>query len=124
MRWSEAFAIALFGMRFSGLKTAVLLAASFAIVFVAFGGWLDGYSLPSVVFLALTGLMLGAVAAPLLEPKAFRHPTLWQVCCASAACVLVAGLLEADADGYLLAIALGIVLGYLAPVWIKYVTGP
>lgn len=111
-------------MRFSGFKAIAVPAVVCAAVFVLLGGWLDGYALPSVIFLALTGLLLGAMAAPLIEPKAFRYPTLWQVCCATAAGVLFATLLGADADGYLLAIGLGGVLGYLAPVWIKHVTGP
>ncbi|MEN5398953.1 hypothetical protein [Achromobacter xylosoxidans] len=108
----------------AGIRLALAACLIFAALFVVIGGWTTGYSLESVIWLALTGAIFGAIGAPVIEPKAFRYPALWQVGCAVAGCLLVAALLGASIDGYLLAVALGVLLGYLAPYWITRVTGP
>lgn len=108
----------------AGIRLALAACLIFAALFAVVGGWTTGYSLESVTWLALTGAIFGAIGAPAIEPKAFRYPALWQVGCAVAGCLLVAALLGAGIDGYLLAVALGVLLGYLAPYWITRVTGP
>ena len=111
-------------MTISGVKIVATVSITFAAIFVIFGGFFDGYSFSSIIFLSLAGLIFGAIAAPLIEPKAFRYPTLWQISFATTGCLLLAGLLGAGVDGYLLAIALGIIIGFLAPYWVNYITGP
>lgn len=111
-------------MTSSGIKLVVIWSCIFSVIFVIFGGFLEGYSLPSVIFLAFTGIIFGAIAAPLIEPKAFRYPTLWQITISTITCVFIAALLGAGIDGYLLAILTGVILGYFAQCWITYFTGP
>ncbi len=111
-------------MNISGLKLAFVVAAAFALVFVVFGGLRDGYSLRSITLLASAGAVIGAVGAPDFEPKAFRYPTLWQMFFSVLGCALLALYLKASAEGYALAIVAGIILGYLAPYWVKHVQGP
>jgi len=108
----------------SGLKLAAIVSLAFAAVFAGFGGLRFGYTLQSIALLALAGGMLGAVAAPELEPKAFRHPILWQVAFSTIGFLLCAAILSAGAEGFALAGALGCVAGYLAPYWLKHVQVP
>ena len=108
----------------SGIRVAVVVSAVTAVLFVGLGGWVTRFSLDSVVPLALIGACFGAVAAPEIEPSAFRYPAWWQVGCSVAACVLAALVLGAGVDGYLFAMAAGIAIGVLAPYWIRHVTGP
>ena len=93
-------------------------------MFVAFGGIAHGYSPKSIAWLAASGAMVGAIAAPELEPKVFRYPALWQVSFAVVGCVLAAAAWDAPVEGYLLAVVGGAVLGYIAPVWIKRLQVP
>lgn len=111
-------------MSIPGIKLVAICSCVFAVIFVVIGGFLDGYSLPSVISLAFIGMTFGAIAAPIIEPKAFRYPTLWQIAISTTVSVLVAALLGTGVDGYFFAIAIGIVIGYFAPCWVKYVTGP
>lgn len=107
-----------------GWKVALLISACAAVLFVLFGGLAWGYSLRSIAFLAASGAVFGAIGAPHLEPEAFLYPTLWQVFVAVIGCVLIAAYLEAGWEGYVLALAVGLIVGYLAPYWIKHVQVP
>lgn len=95
-----------------------------AVIFVVFGGLSHGYSIESISFLALMGILLGAIAAPEIEPKAFRYPALWQACFGafggSVFSIFVWQSLEAAAVGALA----GCLLGYLAPYWAKHINVP
>lgn len=74
-----------------------------------------------MAFAALGGLVLGAIAAPLLEPKLFRAPVLWQAGAGMIGAGLVA-LAMGAAPGVIFAAAMtGGVLGALARYWIWYV---
>ncbi|MDZ4283469.1 MAG: hypothetical protein U1C04_22245 [Hydrogenophaga sp.] len=110
--------------RTSGSKIAMLTSAALATAFVVFGGLAHGFTLNSVVWLALSGAVFGAIAAPEIEPKAFRYPVLWQVCFSSLGGVFVAAHLDAPPMGYVLAATVGVVAGYLAPYWIKHLQVP
>jgi hypothetical protein len=103
------------------IAISAFVGAILAIVLVIFRGWESGYSPKSVGFLAIAGILLGAIAAPEIEPRAFRYPALWQVLFAVIGCALVAFVWDAPAEGYLLAIVGGGVLGYAAPMWIKHI---
>lgn len=107
-----------------GLVAAVLLSAFFAFVFAIFGGFHAGFSVPNLAFFGAAGAILGMIGAPELEPKAFRYPTLWQLMFAVLGCVLFAVNLNATFEGYVLAILGGVIIGYLAPYWIKHIQAP
>jgi len=108
----------------SGLTLAIVVAVVLALVFVIFGGLAHGYSLRNIAFLASVGAVFGAIGAPYIEPKAFRYPTLWQMFFSVLGCALLAMYLQAGAEGYALAIVAGVILGYLAPFWVKHFQGP
>lgn len=108
----------------SGLKLAISVAIALAIVFVVFGGFAHGFTMRNVAWLAISGAIFGAIGAPWVEPKAFRYPTLWQIFFSVFGCLLLAGFLQSSAEGYVLAVVVGIILGYLAPYWVKHVQVP
>jgi hypothetical protein len=111
-------------MNTRGLKAAVFLSVFFALIFVIFGGFSSGYSATNVLFLGGAGAIFGMIGAPELEPDAFRYPRLWQVLFAVLGCILLALTLNAQPAGYVLAVEVGAVLGYLAPYWIKHIQAP
>jgi len=108
----------------AGWKVAVFASTAFAVMFVIFGVFSSGYSLRNVALLAIAGALLGAIAAPDLEPKSFRHPTLWQMFFAILGSILVAASQRAGPVGYLIAIVVGAVLGFYARYWTKHITTP
>ena len=108
----------------SGIKAIAFLCAFLAVIFVVFGGLQYGYSGRNIVFFGVVGVILGAIGAPELEPKAFRYPALWQIFFAIIGCTLLAFAIHAPPEGYGLAVTAGLLLGYLAPYWIKHIQGP
>jgi hypothetical protein len=108
----------------AGWKVALSASAGFAILFVAFGGFSSGYSLRSVMLLAVAGALLGLIAAPDLEPAAFRYPTLWQMFFGIIGSLLVAFHIGAEPKGYFIAVVVGAALGYVARYWTKYIDVP
>ena len=111
-------------VRPGGLKQELAVASCLALLFIALGGLKLGYSISSVGLLGAVGFSIGAVAAPELDPKLFRYPALWQVGFSVAGCVAVALLMAARDEGLALAVAVGVVLGIAAPVWVKHVQLP
>ena len=107
-----------------GIKALAFLCVFLAVIFVVFGGLQYGYSGRNIVFFGVTGVILGAIGAPELEPKAFRYPSLWQMFFSIVGCSLFAFAIQAPAEGYGLAVTVGLLLGYLAPYWIKHIQGP
>lgn len=108
----------------AGWKVALIVSAVLAVLFVSLGGISTGYSTRSVVTLALAGALLGAIAAPDLEPESFRAPMLWQMGFAILGAVMVAFSLHLGPLGYLVAVLVGAVLGYFARYWTKYIDVP
>ena len=107
-----------------GLIAAAFLSGFFALMFVIFGGFTLGFSTVNLLFLGGAGAILGMIGAPELEPGAFRYPTLWQMLFAVFGCTLLAVVLDAPPEGYVFAVVIGVVLGYLAPYWIKHIQAP
>jgi hypothetical protein len=105
----------------AGWKVALFASVALAILFAAFGGLSSGYSLRSVALLAVSGALLGLIAAPDLEPAAFPHAKVWQVFFAILGCLLVAFHLKATPFGYVAAVVVGGVLGYFARHWTKHI---
>jgi hypothetical protein len=108
----------------SGLKLAAAVSACFAAIFVVFGGFSLGYTLPNIALLSISGAVFGAIGAPHIEPKAFRYPTLWQMFFSVVGCILVAVFLQASFEGYALAFVVGCIAGYLAPYWVPHIQAP
>ena len=108
----------------AGWKVAAFASVAFAVAFVIFGGFSMGYTLRNVALLATAGALLGAIAAPDLEPKSFLYPELWQVFFAILSSILVPVSRDAGPIGYLIAIVIGAVLGFYARYWTKYIDPP
>ncbi|MFJ1299119.1 hypothetical protein ACILG0_04075 [Pseudomonadota bacterium AL_CKDN230030165-1A_HGKHYDSX7] len=109
----------------SSLKLAAGVMAAFAVIFALSGFYMTGTNAPLFVAgMALAGALFGGIAAPEISPRSFRRPAWWQVGFATLGCLLVAALLGAGVEGYGLAIVLGILMGWLAPVWVRHVTVP
>jgi len=106
------------------LKVAVLCALGGAILFGGIALLFSGGDVFSGVAAAVLGLVLGLLAAPEFEPKAFRHAALYQGACGAAAGGLIGGWLTASIETGLLAAGIGALLGWLAPRWLHHVQGP
>ncbi len=108
----------------SGWTVALGSAAFFGVIFVAFGGISSGYSLDSVFWLSVSGVLLGLVAAPDLEPKAFRLPTLWQIIFCVLGLEVLAFYLRLEPGWHAAAVAAGCLLGCTAKFWTKHINPP
>jgi len=108
----------------AGWKVALIASVGLAAAFVIFGGLNNGFSRRTVITLALAGALLGAIAAPDFQPESFRRPRLWQIFFAILGCGLVAFHFEAGPMGYALSVLIGVVLGYFARFWTKYIDVP
>lgn len=106
------------------IKIVIYTCGTLGLAFIVFGGMNIGYSVKSCTLLALTGVFLGLVAAPEISPKDFKHPTAWQIFFCIAGFLVAAFTLSSPPMGYILAILLGIVFGYLAPGWVKHINFP
>jgi hypothetical protein len=104
----------------SGIKVAILVAVIMGIVFAIFGGLSEGFHLQSLGILFFCGFLIGAMAAPELEPKAFRFPTVWRITTCTLGFIVGAIYLKASLENIALAAFVGAILGYLAPYWIKH----
>jgi hypothetical protein len=71
--------------------------------------------------IALAGLVLGAVAAPELEPKLFPAPAAWQAAFGAAGGGLLALGAGAAAGMVFAGVMTGAVFGALARYWIRYI---
>ena len=106
------------------IRITCLVSAGLAAVFAIAGGLAHGFAPRELGLFALAGAVLGAVGAPTVDPQAFRHPARWEVSSGILGAVLLAAALGASLEGFLLAGAFGLVLGYLAPYWIKHIQVP
>lgn len=106
------------------IKKLVFTCGILGLLFVVFGGINFGYSLKSSLFLALTGVLIGLVAAPEISPREFRHPVAWQIFFCVAGFLVIAFLLSLPPMGYFLAVLLGVIAGYTAYGWVKHINIP
>ena len=106
------------------LKTAALSGIGFAALFAVFsllfyfGDW------PRLALVTCAGLFVGLVAAPELEPKAFRHAWLLQLLSGLMAGALLGWGLGLGIEAVILATVVGGLLGWSAPWWVKHVQVP
>lgn len=106
------------------LKVASLFALGFAIMFGAvsvlfyFGDWFRLAVVSSI------GAFVGLVAAPEFEPTAFDRPKLVQTVSGLVAGALVGVAAGFSADLVAAASVAGLLVGWLAPLWIKHIQIP
>ena len=101
-------------------KIAIWLSPFCAVVFVLLGGIASGYAARSIVLLGAAGLTFGAMFVPEVEPKSVRVPALWQMSCGLLGGLLIAACMKASPLGYVAGAGIGVVLGFLAPYWMKH----
>lgn len=101
-------------------KTVGMFAGAGMVAFVALAQ-LQPPSTRNLPMLALAGLALGAVAAPVFEPRLFRAPALWQAALGAVGGGLLAAAAGAAAGVVAAAVFSGAVLGALARYWIEHV---
>jgi hypothetical protein len=105
----------------NGWLVAGCLSVFFSVLFALVGGLSRGYEVHSVLILAVSGLLLGAIAAPEVEPKAFRYPAVWQVCFGVLGGVLFVSANPGGPLEFMAGALIGGLLGFLAPYWLKYI---
>ena len=105
-------------------KVIIFTSLIFSAAFAIFGGFSYGYSLKNEIYLLLAGAIIGLIAAPEIEPKLFKYPALWQVTFSIIGFIILAYSLSSSLTGYGLAVIAGIVIGWLAPYWVKHINAP
>jgi len=108
----------------NGWIVASIAGLVFSVLFVVVGGLSRGYELRSVTILAISGLLLGAIAAPELEPKAFQFPAAWQVSFGILGGVLFVAANWTNPVEFMAGGAMGGLLGFFAPYWVRYIPVP
>lgn len=91
---------------------------------VAFGllhGLRAPLSIRTVGLAALMGVVVGALAAPELEPKLFRRPGVWQTLVGAAGGALLALSFAGTIQALVAGAIVGGVLGAFANLWVRYV---
>jgi hypothetical protein len=54
-------------------------------------------------------------------PEAFRRPAVWQISFSVLGSLAFAAAVDVSPEGYAVAILVGVLLGYLAPYWVRAV---
>jgi hypothetical protein len=103
----------------SGWKVVAFASAVFAVLIPLVHGWSTGFEPRSILWLAAAGGAIGVIAAPVLEPKAFRTPLLWQVFFSVLSCLFVAIQQQAGKLGFAIALVVGVFLGLTAKWWLQ-----
>jgi hypothetical protein len=75
----------------------------------------------NIPLITLAGLVIGAIAAPELEPKLFPVPAVWQAAFGAAGGGLLALGAGAGAGMVFAIVMTGAVVGALAHYWLEYV---
>ena len=108
----------------SFLLALLICSGGLSLLFVVVGGLSHGYSPKVVLSLGVSGAIIGAIALPELAPGVIPTPAFWQVFLSVIGCMLFAYAVGASTVGYAAAFAVGLVLGLLAPKWVKHITLP
>lgn len=108
-------------------RFSIILATFVGILFAAFAYWrmdaADVLSMRKVVAAFLFGLYCAFVAFGSVGKKRTLSLAAQTLLGVATSCS-IAALVGAPPDGYLLAIVLGLVLGYTADLWVKHVQLP
>ena len=103
------------------ISVSVLCFAGFASVLSLifyFGDW------PRLIAVVVVGVFLGLLAAPSIEPKAFKHAWAYELLSGAMAGVLIGFIFIGSGEAVAVGALLGGVLGYTAPYWIKHAPIP
>lgn len=100
----------------SALSCAALFTA-FSLVFY-FGDWVR------LLLVAALGIFVGLLAAPSIEPKAFKHAWAYELSAGAMAGALAGFIVVGSGEAAGAGALIGGVLGFMAPYWIRYVTVP
>jgi hypothetical protein len=98
-------------------KVVAFVSPALAVLIPLVHGFSVGFEPRSILWLALAGVAIGVIIAPVLAPQAFRNPLLWQVFFSVAACVFVAIQQQAGKIGFAIALVAGVVIGLTAKWW-------
>ncbi|MFS1523151.1 hypothetical protein ACL7TT_03410 [Microbulbifer sp. 2304DJ12-6] len=77
-----------------------------------------------LIWAASFGLFVGVVAAPELNRKTFKYPTLLQAMSGGVAGYILAVALSLSPESIFACVGLGFMLGASANIWVKYVQIP
>jgi presenilin-like A22 family membrane protease len=83
-----------------------------------FGDW------SRLIFCALTGLFVGILLAPELEPKKFRNGWLLQISAGAIAGIFIGLFFRQESEFIIYCSILGGFIGWTAPKWIKHFPFP
>ena len=110
--------------RVKALKVSVICGLGGALIFAAFSlvFYFGEWARLALVF--VMGLFIGLIAAPELEPKAFKMAWLYQLGSGVVAGLLVGLAFNLGAETIMLTTLLGGLLGWSAPFWVKHVPIP
>ncbi|VFR48949.1 hypothetical protein ANT2_2365 [plant metagenome] len=106
------------------LKISLCCGLVGAILFGLIGLLSGGFGKFHWLAAAIVGLLLGLIAAPEFEPKAFRHAAWYQAGCGALAGGLVTAWLGLPASTCLMAAVIGGLIAWLAPWWLHHVQAP
>lgn len=101
---------------FSGLFLSVLFSLGSLIFY--FGDW------TRLSVSAGFGLFPGILAAPEFEPKAFKFPAVWQAGWGMLGGIGAGYFLQLEGPGFILSVIGGLLVGVLAPYWLKHLPVP
>ncbi|GAB5478820.1 MAG: hypothetical protein Marn2KO_22870 [Marinobacter nauticus] len=105
------------------ISISVLLFAGFASVLSLiffFGDWARLLA----VAVAVVGVFLGLLAAPSIEPKAFKHAWAYELSSGAMVGALIGLIFVGSGEPVVVGALIGGVLGYTAPYWIKHAPIP
>jgi hypothetical protein len=106
------------------LKVATLSSAGFALLFAAFSLVLYFGEWERLIFAICSGLFIGLLAAPEIEPIAFKNAWLFQTICGAISGVFLALGFQLNIEAVLFASLVGALIGWSAPIWVKHVPIP
>jgi len=95
-----------------------------AVIFALIGSIGRGFTWQGSALLGLSGATFGAIAAPDLEPKAFRVPALWQMAFGAIGGCLMGAYMQWSWVAIAASTAVGATLGFAAPWWVRHAQIP
>ena len=100
--------------------SVLVFAGLFSLISVLFyfGDW------TRLAWVASFGAFVGVVAAPELDRKAFKYPSMLQTICGGVAGYILALVLELSPGSSAALTCLGLMLGATTTIWVKYVQIP
>lgn len=101
------------------LETLIVISVLMALIVMIVGSTVYTFSMTSMILFAFSGVLMGVFAAPLIEPQAFRMPTLFQAVVGALTGVTLASAFNLPIAGLLAGAALGAVPALFARRWTR-----